>query len=185
MTEPIQEAKRLAATMLEAGLTWPGAHSNSPIGRISTILAEYIANHYQANVAIRIIAVPFDHILKDRASVLMTRVVGDGLSADIFVHRHASKHLALLCVLVEFFHLLLVVQGASPLPTGKDIEDAANLFAWTIAKELQERTSSPEHVFFPVGLFESALNDIRTNIDATSLSSRHIEQTLDPSRHGN
>lgn len=104
------------------------------------------------------------------ASVLMSSLSGNRLSAQIFIHRHANKHLARICVAHEVFHLLEEmdrwIKGGRvawlQIPQSKELEDRCNLFAWELC-HYHDRFNRNEalrgsQIFFPEGMFLKPLS---------------------------
>ena len=108
------------------------------------------------------------------ASVLMRRVVGGKIrlriEATIFIHKHATKHLARICIAHEVFHLILelhhwIEDGRkqwSRVPTTKELEDQCNLFARDLCfrheKFNRDEKWRSSQIYFPEGLFDSTVS---------------------------
>jgi hypothetical protein len=91
------------------------------------------------------------------------------VEAMIFIHRHANKHLARICIAHEIYHLILelaaFVQSGrkewNAIPSTKKIEDECNQFAWELCKRHDDfNRNGAKHsaqVFFPDKTFSSTL----------------------------
>jgi hypothetical protein len=99
----------------------------------------------------------------------------DRLHAKIFIHKHASKHLARFCVAHELYHLLLEQSNyigsgrkhwRAVAPT-KEIEDACNEFARNLCNHIDvlhhDQQFREKHVYFPKPLLEKGINTSNTN----------------------
>ena len=119
---------------------------------------------------VRIIADTYDRITLGATSVLKSKLVdGRNLRADIFLHKHANRHLARICIAHELFHLLMELEQWkknnkllwAPVPPSRDVEDKCNQFAWELCRYHDQfnrhERNRETHIFFPDGLFDKPL----------------------------
>lgn len=118
---------------------------------------------------VKITADTYQTITMGATSVLKTKLVGKNLRADIFLHQHANKNLARICIAHEIFHLLMEFEQWkannrllwAAVPPSKAVEDKCNVFAWDLCRfhDKFNRTDNhrSEHVYFPDNLFNAPL----------------------------
>ena len=90
--------------------------------------------------------------------------------ATIYIHPHANRNLARICVAHEVFHLLMeldefVASGKTrwrQIGHSKEVEDKCNQFAWELCRKHDLFYRDEQHrnalVYFPNGLFNKPLN---------------------------
>jgi Zn-dependent peptidase ImmA (M78 family) len=90
----------------------------------------------------------------------------DRLNATIYIHEHANKHLARVCIAHEIYHLTLeldrFVRSARKswpkIPLDRTIEDMCNHFAWELCRlhDLFNKNEDErkKHIFFPDDTFK-------------------------------
>lgn len=143
---------------------------------LSALMAHTIrasVNHFRKNgleLDVRIIADSYQVVTNGSTSVLKSKLVGKNLRADIFLHPHANKHLARICIAHEIYHLLMELQQWrannrvlwAPVPNSKEAEDKCNQFAWELCR-LHDKFNRNDHlrgsqVLFPQAIFDAPLN---------------------------
>jgi hypothetical protein len=120
---------------------------------------------------LRIISDQYDTITRGATSVLKTRLTPEKnrVIADIFLHKHANKNLARICVAHEIYHLLVEFEQWrsngrliwEPIPHSKELEDACNQFAWELCRQHDKFNRSERcrenEIYFPDGVFNGVL----------------------------
>ncbi|MGH7979951.1 MAG: hypothetical protein ACREE6_11300 [Limisphaerales bacterium] len=113
----------------------------------------------------------------------------DKVYATIYIHQHANKPLARICIAHEMYHLLLELEeflekgrGAWPkVPGNKLIEDQCNQFAWELCRKHDQFNRDDglrqRHMIFPDGTFDAPL---KTNDHTDWVSNWPKGIALDP-----
>lgn len=93
----------------------------------------------------------------------------DRVRAFIYIHEHANRCLARICIAHEIYHLLLefkaFIDGGRKdwkrVEVNEDVENACNEFAWSLLKSHDEFNKNEklrqEYMYFPDGLFDNPL----------------------------
>lgn len=102
----------------------------------------------------------------------------DRVTAFIFIHKNANKHLARICIAHEIYHLLLeldafIAKDGTAWPqieSTKLIEDQCDQFAWQLCKYHDrfnhDESLRGEHIYFPAHMFD---NPLKTRTTANHL----------------
>ncbi|MEQ1860855.1 MAG: hypothetical protein ABMA13_13045 [Chthoniobacteraceae bacterium] len=156
-------------------------------------MQNYFFNHAGLQLEVKVIAdkagrIPLLDPRQGITSVLHSRLLRksrpgeyDRVLARIYIHGHANKDLARICIAHEMYHLLLELEQyredlkTDPLchwpviPLTKSVEDACDQFAWQLCRDHDKFNRSDKIreklIYFPKNMFATAINTNSTQQD--------------------
>jgi Zn-dependent peptidase ImmA (M78 family) len=114
-------------------------------------------------------------LLRTRLRPRANQMERDRVTAFIYIHKDANKHLARVCIAHELYHLMLeqnaYLAGGrtawSRINPDKPMEDQCSQFAWQLCffhdKFNHDEALKKKHVYFPPGMFDAPLKTNNIN----------------------